>query len=338
VWGNRIVRMEFSGRQENLVIARGATMYETILRRIASFTILGKCPVEVYLRLNHRIWNRLPVFLRNSGLMTSYGNLLSAAARYVEVRKQSFYSIFFRNRPQLELISRLASKKDGGSTVRILVLASSCGAEVYSIRWTIHARQPDSKVKMTAVDISKEVLDFGERGVYSSKTSELQDGSIFHRMTEGEMQEMFDRQGDQLSIKPWLKEGIVWQVGDAADPDLTKLLGSHDIVIANNFLCHMYPPDAERCLRNIAGLVKAGGHLFVSGIDLKVRTKVARDLCWEPVLDLMEDIHEGDPILRVFWPGDYTGLEPFTKRRRDWKTRYASVFRLGGEGRQSILI
>jgi SAM-dependent methyltransferase len=191
--------------------------------------------------------------------------------------------------------------------------------------------RPDLDVRMTAVDVSREVLEFGQRGVYSLKSSELQHGTIFDRMTEEEMQEMFDRQGDQLSIKPWLKEGIVWQVGDAGDPGITKLLGTQDIVVANNFLCHMYPPEAERCLRNIARLVKAGGHLFVSGIDLGVRTTVARDLCWEPVLELMEDIHEGDPVLRAFWPGDYTGLEPFDKRRRDWKMRYASVFRLGEE-------
>jgi hypothetical protein len=33
------------------------------------------------------------------------------------------------------------------------------------------------------------------------------------------------------------------------------LLGLQDIVIANRFLCHMEPRDAERCLRNIARLV-----------------------------------------------------------------------------------
>ena len=76
-------------------------------------------------------------------------------------------------------------------------------------------------------------------------------------------------------------------------------------------------------------LVKQGGYLFVSGVDLDIRTKVALDLGWRPVADLMEDIHNGDPILRNHWPWDYTGLEPFNKRRGDWRTRYASVFHLG---------
>src|SRR4029453_4134504 len=40
------------------------------------------------------------------------------------------------------------------------------------------------------------------------------------------------------------------------------------------------PPEAERCLRNIARLVRPGGHLFISGTDLDVREKVAHELGW----------------------------------------------------------
>jgi hypothetical protein len=93
----------------------------------------------------------------------------------------------------------------------------------------------------------------------------------------------------------------------------------------------MPPPTAERCLRDIARLVTSGGYLFISGIDLDVRTKVALDLGWKPVRDFMEDIHDGDPSLRNDWPLEYWGLEPFDKTRHDWHVRYASVFQLGEE-------
>src|SRR5438034_4334882 len=42
-------------------------------------------------------------------------------------------------------------------------------------------------------------------------------------------------------------------------------------------------------------LVSPGGYLFVSGVDLDVRTKVALDLGWEPVPELIKEIHNGDP-------------------------------------------
>jgi len=186
--------------------------------------------------------------------------------------------------------------------------------------------RPDLKITMMAGDISKDALEFARKGIYSLNRIDLQDPSIFERLTDEEMREMFEAEADGLRIKSWLREAVSWHVIDAGDPTILNVLGPQDIVVANRFLCHMDPEDAERCLRNIAQLVDRGGYLFVSGIDLDVRAKVAQDLKWSPVLDSMEDIHEGDPCLRNHWPWHYTGLEPFDKKRQDWKVRYASVF------------
>ena len=141
---------------------------------------------------------------------------------------------------------------------------------------------------------------------------------------------MFDREGDQVTVKPPFRDGIIWRVGDAGDPGLVDALGLQDIVVANRFLCHMYPEEAEACLRNLARLVRPGGYLFVSGVDLNVRCKVARELGWRPVTDMIMEIHEGDISLRRDWPLEYWGLEPFDEGRSDWRMRYASVFQLPG--------
>jgi hypothetical protein len=113
-----------------------------------------------------------------------------------------------------------------------------------------------------------------------------------------------------------------------AESETLDALGPQDILIASNFLCHMYPSMAERCLRNIARLVRPHGYLFVSGIDLDIRTKVADDLGWRPLQELLEEIHEGDPCMKTFWPWHYAGLEPLNKKRGDWKRRYAAAFQL----------
>jgi SAM-dependent methyltransferase len=149
-------------------------------------------------------------------------------------------------------------------------------------------------------------------------------------MSSEEMGAMFDREEDQVRVKPRFREGITWHLGDARDPGLVGALGLQDIVVANRFLCHMHPEEAEECLCNLARLVKPGGYLFVSGVDLGVRTKVARELGWRPVTELISEIHEGDPSLRRGWPLEYWGLEPFDQGRIDWKMRYASVFQHGG--------
>jgi len=182
---------------------------------------------------------------------------------------------------------------------------------------------------MHAVDTSKKVLEFAQQGTYSLTTPQLVDVPIFDRVTRAEMREMFDINGDQATVRSWIKEGITWHLADAGDPGILDLLGPQDIVVANAFLCHMDPLEAERCLRNIARLVHPGGYLIVSGIDLDVRSKIARDQGWKPIPDLLEEIHDGDRSLRDDWPWKYWGLEPFNKRLHDTNLRYASVFQVG---------
>jgi chemotaxis methyl-accepting protein methylase len=247
---------------------------------------------------------------------------------------------------------RLADKKAHGSKLRIAVLACSKGAEVYSIIQTIRSARPDLRLSMRAVDISQEILEFAERGVYSltnpdvlkaphykgiTETGDVtwntcrdQLTSIFERLTDEEVEAMFEVEGDQAKVRSWLKEEITWIRGDAGDPELVGAMGPQDMVVANCFLCHMEPAAADRCLRNVARLVKPGGYFFVSGVDLDVRTTVAREMDWRPLRDLMREIHEGDPSLRSGWPMEYWGLEPFSNKRRDWKIRYASAFQIGG--------
>jgi SAM-dependent methyltransferase len=247
-------------------------------------------------------------------------------------------TFFLRNRPALELMLGLARQKAHSSTLRIAVLGCSIGAEVYSILWTIRSARPDLKVLLEAVDISKEILSFAEKGIYAPDTSQLVSASIFERLTKAEMVEMFDWEGDQAKVKSWLREGITWQLRDAADPELINILGPQDMVVASNFLCHMAPADAEKCLGNIAQLVSPGGYLFVSGVDLDVRTNVALDLGWEPVPELMTEIHDGDPSVRGDWPWKWWGLEPLNRRRHDWQIRYAAAFQINSPQRQRCKI
>jgi SAM-dependent methyltransferase len=311
-------------------------MSHPIVAKAVRLRLFGKSPVGFYLRLNRTIWQLLPSRMRNFYPIHAYGLWLHYLVCVYSARQQYFGTFFFRNRPALELMCRLAKAKAKGSTLRIAVLACSAGAEVYSILLTIRSARPDLEVRLCAIDVSKEILNFAERGIYASNTSELVGCSIFERLSASEMEEMFDLEGEQARVKPWLREGITWQQGDARDPGLIRVLGTHDIVVANNFLCHMDPPAAENCLRNIASLVKPGGYLFTSGVDLDVRAKLARELGWRPIPELMEQIHEGDPDLRGGWPSEWWGLEPLNKRRRDWQLRYAMVFQLNERGHRGV--
>jgi chemotaxis methyl-accepting protein methylase len=323
------------------------------VRAMSHSRLLRRYIGRPYFLVNIWIWNHLPASVSHSYLGWAYGAHLHRLIHLRSVRRQQVGTFFFRNRPELELLIRLLNSKRRGSTLELTVLGCSKGAEVYSFSYSIHAARPDLRLTLHAVDIDPGVLEFAKEGLYSlkgsapgqasvggsfvpvgdlaAKTFKDQMTSVFERMSSEEIDAMFERDGDEVKVKPCLREALTWHVGDASDPKLADVLGLQDIVVANRFLCHMQPADAEPCLRSLARLVKPGGYLFVSGVDLGVRTKVARDLGWLPVTESIEQIHEGDASLRRDWPLQYWGLEPFDKRRDDRDIRYASVFQLSAE-------
>lgn len=285
-------------------------------------------PVSLYLRVSQAIWKRLPLAVRDSRVGRAYGGSVHALVCRRAQRRQFFGTYFLRNRPQLEQIRRLVAQCEEGATLRIAVLGCSIGAEVYSVLWRIRSARPDLDVRAQAVDISSEVLEVAERGVYTSASSGLVGSSIFERLTAEESQAIFDWQGEAATVKPWLRAGVGWHEADVSQAALIDALGPQDIVIASNFLCHMPPALAEACLRSFVRLLRPGGYLFVPGVDLEVRTRVARDLGWQPVPDLIREIHDGDPSVRGDWPWEWWGLEPLNDRRRDWQLRYAVAYRI----------
>jgi chemotaxis methyl-accepting protein methylase len=289
-----------------------------------------------YLRMNTWIWSRLPASLRSKPSLRGFGSHVQSLIQLQE-RTQSTGTFFFRNRPELELLVRLLDQFPRGSTVDMAVLGCSKGAEVYSFCYVIRSKRPDLNLRVCALDISRDPLEVGEAGVYPLEGVEpSQDRgfrSIFERMSSVEMEGLFERDQENAQVRPQFMERITWRLGNAGDPDLVRDLGAQNIVVANRFLCHMRPADAEACLRSLARLVKRGGYLFVSGVDLAVRSKVASQSGWLPVTDLIEEIHEGDPSLRRDWPLYYWGLEPLDRTRADWRIRYASVFQLSEDAR-----
>ena len=303
-----------------------------------------------YLKQLRRIWSRLPGGVQNSGLGRAFGGHVDRVVRSYSDRNQHFATFFMRNRPELELLRRLADSTPEGGRLSMTILACSKGAEVYSMAWAIRSARPDIDLDIHAIDISPEIVSFGARGVYSMRKPESKDLSteevvrqkkdlasipssdryawIFERISPAEIESMFDVRGEEATVKKWLREGVTWQTGDAGDPALAAAIGPQDIVVANRFLCHMVPKDAEKCLRNIDRFVKQGGYLLVCGVDLDVRAKIALERDWSPVTELIREIHDSDD-LGPAWPVHYWGLEPLDDRRPDWRIRYANAFRIG---------
>lgn len=311
-----------------LMISKKIAGTYDVMSRLVSLRAPGNAPVAEYLRRNEELWKKLPPWITACRPMRAYGALLHKSVRIRADRKQQFGTFFLRNRPLLELIRHWAELHGEAAPFTVAVLGCSIGAEVYSIAWSIRTAQRDRALVLRAVDISADAVAAGRRGVYPVMNPPLPETNIFERMSKVERDEIFEREGPAFRIKDWVREGIEWYVADVGQASTRDTLGTHDVVVANNFLCHMEATSAEACLRSISNLVRPNGYLVASGVDLDVRAKVAGELGWKPLEEKLEEIHEGDPVMRACWPFRYYGLEPLNKRRRNWRLRYASAFQI----------
>ena len=170
------------------------------------------------------------------------------------------------------------------------------------------------------------VLDQGEsRPVCAGRP-----GDAF--LSEQSRRDLFNRAGDLYEIKPWIAADIQWLHGDLRDKGFLASLGTHDIVLANNFLVHMDASQAEDCFRKIVRLSRPGGTFVCRGIDLDLRARLARELQLSPIATRLREIHDGDQPARASWPWEYWGVEPLNMSHTDWQWRYAAVFRIPENG------
>lgn len=243
-------------------------------------------------------------------------------------RPSDEHTFFLRNRVQCEAARDIALRWAATATLHIASIGCSTGAELYSALWMIRGACPGVRIEATGVDISASALAVARTARYSRTGREVQ------RLGAAEVHELacrglFEVDGDTLVVQPWVVVGTRWVEGDVLDPSLLHRIGPQDVIFVNNTLCHFHDAQAEAGLHNVARLLLPGGHLFVQGIDLDVKTRVAEALGLEPVVDRIEELYEGDAPAMRRWPMTYWAPEPLDRGRRDWKIRYGTVFRRG---------
>lgn len=279
-----------------------------------------------FFEANRRLWPLLPKALAERPPFVAYGRFVQQLARLRQERKQSDWTCFLRNRAEIDYIGALGRAAPDGTRFSIAILGCSSGAEAYSAAFALRDSLDRIELKICASDISPSNIAKALAGVYPRVGLETE------ALTPGEIDALFEPSAvGALAVRARWRGPIEWSVADALSPNAADTLGQHDLVIASKFLCHMTPDIAARCFRNIYAIVKDGGVLMVSGVDLDVRSEVARELGLVPDIDAIEALHNGDVTVRKDWPFEYYGLEPLDRSRKDWAYRYAGAFRKVGE-------
>ncbi len=278
--------------------------------------------------LNRALWRLLPQDLKRFRAVLRYGQFLHRIVqmRNRGIRWQNPGTLFMRNRAELAFLARLVGDLPPKAPFSVAMLGASVGAEATSMAWAMLAARPDIALDIHASDIDPKVIEIARGGVYKADTRE------FMLIEEAEKQALFEPnfetgRGGAYKVRQVWREPIHWHVFDATRPDIVTVIGQHDLVVANRFLCHMQGAAARATLRNIIRLVKPGGILLVSGVDLDVRGDVTREEDLIPIEDHFDDLYCGDPTLVRDWPLQYWGVEPLDRTHPNWRYRCGTAFR-----------
>ena len=264
-------------------------------------------------------WNALPQSVLSSWPFRKLGKLIHKAHVRWQLRVPGLQITYFlRNEPLLEVLRDLALKLPSGRDWRIISVGCSTGAELYSLLWYLRSARPDLRISAVGVDIADTVVAKARGGEYLRTDDEMR--FLSNAMIEA----MFDQAVDAIKVKDWLRKDVRWLVADGMDPDLPDLLGSADLVLANNLFLPLSDEKAESFMDNLLRLVSPGGYFVLNG-NLDVKTRFAKKNRLVPLSDRIEAVHFGDPT-KMKWPWKHTSPEPIEKWRPDWQTRYAQIF------------
>ncbi|NWG72616.1 MAG: hypothetical protein HXY23_13580 [Parvularculaceae bacterium] len=270
---------------------------------------------------SRRLWTVTPDKLRATPPFRAYGSFLQRLAKLKQTRRQSSWTCFLRNRAQVDFIGEVGRRVCDGGKLSIAIFGCSTGAEAFSTAYALRDSLARVSIEIKASDIDAVNVAAARLARFDPTEREVEGLSAEERAA------LFDLGDDgALIVKERWRRPVTFSVIDACAPDLAERTGLHDLVLANKFLCHLEPEAARRCFRNLASAVRPGGTLLVSGVDLDVKARAARDLGLIPDESSIAALHEGDVTLRQGWPFEYWGLEPLDRRRRDYAFRYASAF------------
>jgi chemotaxis methyl-accepting protein methylase len=149
-------------------------------------------------------------------------------------------------------------------------VACSCGQEAYSLAMIledfIKLSRRDIKYRIFATDIEQRRINDSVRGVYSA--------SSLNNVTQRQLNEWFNYNGQQYEIKPELKRNISFSVFDLlSEAHLSppeSIFGDFDIVVCSNVLFYYSTEARNLILKKISKVLKNNGLLIMGETETEI--------------------------------------------------------------------
>lgn len=172
---------------------------------------------------------------------------------------------FFRDQRPFErlaeyVLPRLMEKRPM-KRLRLWCAAASTGQEPYTISIVLReneAKFPGLNCEIMATDISKDVLQTAEEGIYSQ--FEVQRGLPIQLLIK-----YFEQNGEKWHLKPDIKQMVKFKYFNLLED--MKGLGNFDIIFCRNVLIYFDQETKADVLNRMYALMPNDGFLFLGGAE-----------------------------------------------------------------------
>ena len=137
---------------------------------------------------------------------------------------------------------------------------------------------------------------------------------------------MFTRSGDEWMVVTDIRERVSFGYGDVLSAEFRQFK-NFDLVLGQNFMIHMDTASAKIALASLVAAARPGGALFLGRDGSRNQDRDGDSHRLVPLDWNVAEIHDADEMRRSAWPWYYWSLEPISRRRRDYLTRYSTIFR-----------
>ena len=163
----------------------------------------------------------------------------------------------FRNFVLPQLLKLRAAKK----SIRIWSAACSSGQEPYSLAMILSeekAKLPGWTIEIVATDLSTEILEKAQQGVYSQ--FEVQRGLPIQLLVK-----YFKQQGDRWQIDPAIRGMVRYRALNLLEDFIH--LGHFDVIFCRNVLIYFDQPTKTLVLERMARILPQDGFLYLGGAE-----------------------------------------------------------------------
>lgn len=175
-------------------------------------------------------------------------------------------SLFFRDSKPFDqlrelVLPQLLKSRESSRRIRIWSAACSSGQEPYSIAMLIKEAGSvfaNWKVEIVATDLSMEMLNKAQSGVYSQ--FEVQRGLPISLLVK-----YFKQNGDRWEIDPALRSMVTYKPFNLLDDPAQ--LGKFDIVLCRNVLIYFDQDLKRQVLERISTVMTPDGTLYLGGAE-----------------------------------------------------------------------